>query len=319
MKDKLIEQWRHTHTFGQDVVRAGEKRTLIVIIVTAAMMVFEIAAGLLFGSMALLADGLHMASHAAALAITAFAYQYARKRAADETFSFGTGKVNALGGYTGAVLLAIFALLMVWESIERLLHPIEIAYFQAISVAIVGLIVNGVSALILGHDDAHGHHDHHDNDHGHDHDHHHHHADHNLRSAYLHVMADALTSVLAIVALLCARFFQWNWADPMMGVLGAFLVARWSWSLIRDTSGELLDKQASTEIRDALRAALENDDDQIADLHVWSIGPGFHAAEVSIVSREPQSPSTYKSRIPHEARIRHCNIEVHHRSDNEGE
>jgi cation diffusion facilitator family transporter len=225
--------WRsHSHAFGQDRKRPGETRTFIVIVITATMMVVEIGAGLIYGSMALLADGLHMASHAVALSINALAYVYARRHAHDDRFSFGTGKVNTLGGFTGAVLLAGFAIVMVVESVERLVAPVAIAFNQAIFVAVLGLIVNGVSVLILGHrhhpEQAHDlETDHDEHVHYHDHDHHQHH-DHNLISAYLHVLADALTSLLAIFALLAAKYFDWIWADPLMGIVGAILVARWS-------------------------------------------------------------------------------------------
>jgi cation diffusion facilitator family transporter len=228
-----IESWRHDHSFGQEKVRQGEHRTLIVIAITAVMMVVEIAAGITFGSMALLADGLHMASHTAAIGIAAFAYVYARRHAFDKRFSFGTGKVNPLAGFASAVLLIVFAGLMAWESTERFFNPIDIAFNQAILVAIFGLIVNGASALILGHsgpDHEHGH----DHSHGHHHDEKHH--DHNLRAAYFHVLADALTSVLAIVALLAGKYYGLNWLDPVMGIVGALLVARWSLSLVRSTS-----------------------------------------------------------------------------------
>jgi cation diffusion facilitator family transporter len=215
----------HSHSFGQEHKRPGESRTVIVIVVTAVMMVVEIAAGMLFGSMALLADGLHMASHAAALSISVFAYIYARRHAHDERFSFGTGKVNALGGFSGAVLLAVFAVMMAIESAVRLINPVAIAFNQAIFVAIVGLVINGLSMVILGHTN---------NPHaGHDHasDRDHHHNDHNLRSAYLHVLADALTSFLAIFALLAAKYVGLIWMDPLMGIVGAIMVSRWSISL----------------------------------------------------------------------------------------
>ena len=241
MRTNNIHQWQHEHVFGQDKVRPGERRTLWVIFITATMMVVEITTGLAYGSMALLADGLHMGSHTAALGITTIAYVYTRRCAADSRFCFGTGKVNAFAGYTSAVLLALFALLMAWESVNRLFNPVEIAFNQAIVVAVLGLIVNGFSMFMLG--------VHHDHDHGHAHQHtdsHHHshaHPDHNLRAAYLHVLADALTSLLAIFALLAGKFLGLNWMDPAMGIVGATLVARWSIGLIRDTSGILLDHQ----------------------------------------------------------------------------
>ena len=223
MYRESVERWQHAHVFGQDEKKQGESRTLFVIVLTSAMMVLEIVAGLHFGSMALLADGLHMASHAAALGISAFAYVYARRHAHDERFSFGTGKVNALGGFTGAILLSFFTLFMVWESVERVLNPVSIAFNQAILVAVLGLLVNGISVWILG---LHSH------DHGHSHDH-------NLRSAYLHVLADALTSFTAIFALLAAKYFGLVWMDPLMGIVGALMVARWSLGLLKST-GDVL-------------------------------------------------------------------------------
>lgn len=298
MYDENIQLWQHSHTFGQDRKRPGELRTLIVIGITAAMMVVEITAGILFGSMALLADGLHMASHAAALSITAFAYVYARRQAHNEDFSFGTGKVNALGGFSGAILLALFALFMAWESLVRLLHPVEIVFNQAIVVAVLGLVVNGASVFILGVDE-----DHHDHAHGHDH---------NLKSAYLHVLADALTSILAIVALLAAKYFGFVWMDPAMGILGAILVGRWSWGLVRSTSGILLDRQGPAEIRRAIRDSIERDgDSRVADLHLWSVGPGIYAVILSVVTHDPATPDSYKTRIPKDLGLVHVVIEVH--------
>jgi len=315
-----LNAWQHSHTFGQDSRKPGEVRTIIVIIITAMMMVVEIVAGITFGSMALLADGLHMASHAAALAIAAFAYVFARRRAHDRDFSFGTGKVNALGGYTGAVLLAVFALMMVWESVERLIDPVAIAFNQAIAVAVVGLIVNGVSALVLQGD--------HDHDHSHEGhnpvndlpgDHHTHHHDHNLRAAYFHVLADALTSLLAIFALLTGKYFGWNWTDPTMGIVGAMLVARWSWGLVVASSSVLLDRQAPESVRNEIRAAIEDDrDTRVADLHIWSIGPGIYAADLVVVADSPQSPDFYKARLPEGCRIVHATVEVHQCRENVG-
>tara|TARA_Y100001936_G_scaffold83436_2_gene82109 strand:- start:64 stop:723 length:660 start_codon:yes stop_codon:yes gene_type:complete len=219
MQRKNIENLQHSHSFGLDAKRPGEVRTFIVIAITASMMILEIATGIAFGSMALLADGLHMGSHAVALAINAFAYIYARRHAKDQRFSFGTGKVNTLGGYTGAVLLAVFAAMMVFESISRLLNPVDIAFNQAILVATLGLLVNGASVFIL--DVEHSH-----DDHSHAHHDHAHHHDHNLKSAYLHVLADALTSLLAIFALLIGKYFGAIWMDPLMGIVGAVLVTK---------------------------------------------------------------------------------------------
>ena len=260
MEEEILKRWRHQHSFGQDQKRPGEFRTLLVITITASMMIVEIAAGIAFGSMALLADGLHMGSHAVALSINAFAYVYARRHAHNERYSFGTGKVNTLGGYTGAILLAVFATMMAFESITRLIEPVEIAFNQAIFVAVVGLVVNGASVLILG------------MDHGHHHDHHHH--DHNLKSAYLHVLADALTSFLAIFALLIGKYFGAIWMDPLMGIVGAILVARWSFGLLKTTSTIILDEQASADTCNSIQLAIESEESsRIVDLHVWTIGP----------------------------------------------
>ncbi len=304
-KDNL-NHWHHDHTFAQDQRRLGESRTLIVILITALMMVVEIFAGIHYGSMALLADGLHMASHAVALGITAFAYVYARRHARNRKFSFGTGKVNALGGFTGAVLLAIFALYMGFESVVRLINPVDIAFNQAIAVAVLGLLVNGANVFILGADD-HGY-DHH----SHEHSHHHHHHDHNLKSAYLHVMADALTSLLAIVALLSAKYFGWVWMDPTMGVVGAVLVARWSYGLLGTTASVLLDCQAPARLQATIRNAIERDgDSRVTDLHVWSIGPGIYSAQIALVAHNPVEPNEYKGRIPKSAGLVHVTVEIH--------
>ncbi|MCY4613073.1 MAG: CDF family Co(II)/Ni(II) efflux transporter DmeF [Nitrospira sp.] len=294
-----LHAWQHSHTFGQELKRPGERRTLIVIAVTGTMMVVEIIAGILTGSMALLADGLHMASHAGALSLNVFAYVYARRHAYDEDFSFGAGKVNALGGFTGAVLLALFALLMAWESVGRLLHPVAIIVDQAILVAILGLAVNGASVFILRVDD---HRDHHD----------HHHHDHNLKAAYLHVLADALTSLLAIVALLCAKYLGLLWMDPVVGIVGAILVSSWSLGLLRSTSGILLDKQGPKSIRDGIRNSIEQDEDsRVTDLHLWSIGPNIYSAVIAIVAHDPATPRQYKERIQKNLGLVHIAVEVH--------
>ena len=306
--NKNIESPRHSHSFGQEHVRDGERRTIIVIMITAVMMVVEIAAGLAFGSMALLADGLHMASHTVAIGITAFAYIYARKRAFDPRFSFGTGKVNALAGFGSAILLIVFAAFMAWESTERFFNPVEIAFNQAIIVAVVGLAVNAASALILGNGEGH---DDHGHSHGHEHSHSHGH-DHNLKAAYLHVIADALTSVLAIFALLAGKYFGLNWLDPMMGIVGAILISKWSIGLIRDTAHVLLDHQAPQDVRQKITAAIEAADTaEVTDLHIWSIGPGIFAGAISIVSATPKSPAFYKALLPTGMGLEHVTIEVH--------
>jgi cation diffusion facilitator family transporter len=304
MHDDSLHLWEHDHIFGQDQMKSGEQRTLIVIAITATMMVFEIWAGLAFGSMALLADGLHMGSHAVALGITAFAYFYARKHAHDRRFSYGTGKVNALAGFSSAILLAVFALAMVWESVNRFFNPVEIIFNQAIAVAVIGLVVNAFSVLILGHNE-------HEKDH-HLSQHSHNHSDHNLRAAYLHVLADALTSLLAIFALSAGKFFGLIWMDPLMGVVGAVLVSRWSWSLLHDTSNVLLDKQAPPELLEAIKEAIQQkDDNRIADLHLWSVGPDIYSAAISIVTDDPKPPDHYKNLLPDEIGLVHSTVEVH--------
>ena len=307
--------WRHSHSFGQDQKRPGELRTIIVIALTATMMVVEITTGIIFGSMALLADGLHMASHAAAMSINAFAYIYARRHAHDAEYSFGTGKVNALGGFTGAVLLVIFALMMLWESVERLIYPVEIAFNQAIFVAVLGLIVNGASVFILGHHHDHNAHDLHEHDghqhHDHDHTHHHHRHDQNLHAAYLHVLADALTSLLAILALLCAKYVGLIWMDPLMGIAGAILISRWSLGLLHTASAILLDKQGPEHIQTRIQQSIEDEDNRIADLHLWSIGPGIYGVIISVVTHDPQPPEHYKELIPANLGLVHVTVEVH--------
>ncbi|HEX6999261.1 MAG TPA: CDF family Co(II)/Ni(II) efflux transporter DmeF [Gammaproteobacteria bacterium] len=329
MHEEQLQRWQHDHSFGQHLKRPGETRTLIVIAITATMMAMEVAAGIVFGSMALLADGLHMASHAAALGINAFAYVYARRHARDDAFCFGTGKINTLGGFTGAVLLAGFALIMALESVQRLVVPVAIAFDQAIAVAVLGLAVNGASVLILRHDHGaeEGHAHDHAHGHAHDHDHGHgpaagplphHHDDHNLVSAYLHVLADALTSLLAIFALLAAKYFGFRWMDPLMGVVGAVLVGRWSLGLLKATSTVLLDRAAPPSITETIRERIEaRDDNRIADLHVWSVGPGIYSALLSVVTHVPQPPDHYKRLIPRHLPIVHVSVEVHACRDEE--
>ena len=336
MHETNLAAWEHGHSFGLDRRRPGERRTMIVALLTAVTMVVEIAAGIAFGSMALLADGLHMASHTVALGLALFAYIYCRRHAGDPRFTFGTGKVNSLGGYTSALLLAGFALYMVVESVSRLMTPVPIQFDAAIAVAVIGLIVNGVSVLILdvrhhepehdtgadphgpeapAHHHGHGHGHSHGHGHGHGHSHGHGHAhghqDHNLRGAYLHVLADALTSLLAIVALLAGKYLGAIWMDPAMGIVGAFLVSRWAWGLLRDSSHTLLDRQAPAAVRDGIRRAIERfRDTRVVDLHVWSIGPGLFAAELAVVSHEPEAPSVYKELLS-DAGLAHVTVEVH--------
>lgn len=308
MHTQDLTAWQHDHVFGQDRQRAGERRTLLIVVLTAVMMVVEVTAGLLYGSMALLADGLHMASHATALGIALLAYVVSRRLAADSRFTFGVGKINSLAGFASAVMLLGFAAVMATESVNRLITPRAIAFDQALIVAVLGLLVNGASAWILAatpHERGHGH------AHGHEHTHAHHH-DHNLRGAYLHVLADALTSLLAIVALLAGKYYGASWMDPAMGIVGAALVTRWSFSLIRDTSHVLLDRQADDGHASAVREAIERgSSDRITDLHVWRIGQGLYAAELALVSHEPASPGYYKSLIPQHLNVVHATVEVH--------
>ena len=313
MHTESIERWVHDHTFGQDRRRSAEKRTLVVSVVTVLTMIVEIGAGLAFGSMALLADGLHMGSHASALAISVFAYRYTRTHAADARFNFGTGKVNSLAGFTSATMLALFALVMVWESVGRFLSPVAIRFDQAILVAVLGLIVNGVCLAILGghgvfngkrgrgqEEDAEPVHEHADRH------------DHNFRSAYLHVMADALTSVLAIFALLFGKYLGQQWLDPFMGLVGATLVLRWSWGMTRSSARVLLDRQAPDDVLGAIRKAIESEEDnRVSDLHVWSVGPGIYAAEIAIVSSRPLDPDDYYKLLPEELGLVHVTVETH--------
>ncbi|MCF8039962.1 MAG: CDF family Co(II)/Ni(II) efflux transporter DmeF [Desulfohalobiaceae bacterium] len=309
MHKNNLHLWQHSHTFGQDRKRPGEKRTLMVIALTGTMMCIEIVTGLLFGSMALLADGLHMASHAAALSINVLAYVYAWRHARNRDYSLGTGKVNALGGYTSAIMLVLFALLMVWESLDRFLHPVQIVFNQAILVAVIGLAVNGFSVLILGVGEHHHGQEEHHGSHSGQRAHHH---DLNLKSAYLHVIADALTSILAIIALLFAKYFGFIWMDPAMGIVGACLVTRWAFGLLRMTSGILLDKQGPESIREAITNRVQEDgDSRVADIHLWSIGPSMYALMLSIVARDPKTVNQYKARIPNNLSLAHVSIEVH--------
>jgi cation diffusion facilitator family transporter len=298
---------RHDHVFGQDRELGAERRVRWVVLITAVVMVVEVVAGIAFGSMALLADGIHMATHALALGLAAAAYWITRRRAADERFSFGTGKINALAGFTSALVLLAVAFGMVWESVARWLDPVAIAYGQAILVAVVGLAVNGASMLLLGdhdHDD--------DHDHGHDHDHDHGAEDTNRRAAYVHVLTDALTSVLAIAALAAGWTMGAVWLDPLVAILGAVLIARWAVGLIKTTSGVLLDFQAPEPLRAKVRDAIMSDRDaEVADLHLWSIGVGRYAAEIMVIAADPLPPGTYKERLAELPQIVHVGVEVH--------
>lgn len=305
----------HDHFFLGGDHQRNERKVWLVIALTASMMVVEIVAGTVYGSMALVADGWHMSTHAGAMLIAALAYRFARRHVGNPRFTFGTGKLGDLAGFASAVLLALIALLIGWESLVRLIQPIHIDFEQAIAVAIVGLIVNLVCAWLLKDDHSHHGHDHHDHDHDDSHHDAHHEPgkarDNNLRAAYLHVMADALTSVLAIVALLLGRSYGWTWADPVMGVVGALVIARWSWGLIRDTGSVLLDAAAEgEEVREEIREAIAPTGSEVTDLHVWQVGPGHFAAIVSLMAREPREPAHYKALLTHIHELAHVTVEV---------
>jgi cation diffusion facilitator family transporter len=305
MHSHTLDDWRHEHVFLGAAHDRNERRTWLVVGLTAAMMVVEIAGGAIFGSMALLADGWHMSTHAGALAIAAFAYRFARRHARDPRFAFGTGKMGDLAGFASAVVLALVALAIGYESAVRLFQPVPIHYAEATAIAVLGLAVNLASAWLLGagHDHDHDHdHDHHD--HAHDHDH-------NLRAAFWHVMADALTSVLAIVGLLGAWSYGWNWADPVIGVVGALVIAQWAWRLIRDSGSVLLDAASDPPLAATIRSRLEQGHDRITDLHVWRVGPGHHAAIVALVSDAPLPVEHYKARLADLARLSHVTVEIH--------
>lgn len=319
----------HDHVFlGADHQR-NELRIWLVIGLTTLMMVAEIVAGTIYGSMALVADGWHMSTHASALLISALAYLFARRQARNPRFTFGTGKLGDLAGFASAIILALIALLMAWESWLRLVNPVPIGFAQAIAVAVIGLAVNLASAWLLaggGHD--HGHHAHHGHGHhGHDHhghshrghhDHGHgHHAHHgktgdnNIRAAYLHVVADALTSVLAIAALTLGSLYGWLWLDPIMGIVGGLVIANWSWSLMKSSGGVLLDVVPHGETLPVdIREAIETEEDRITDLHVWQVGPGHHAAIVAVLTSEPRDPAFYKARLSALSELSHVTVEV---------
>lgn len=300
----------HEHVFLGATHDENARRTLWVVGLTALMMVGEIIAGYLTGSMALLADGFHMATHAGALSVAAIAYAYARKHAKSAKFSFGTGKVGDLAGFASALALGLVALGIGVESVKRLFEPTNVAFDEATIVAIVGLGVNIISAVLLG--AGHHHHGHgHDHDHGHHHDHAHgahHSGDNNLRSAYMHVLADALTSILAIAALVAGRFLGWVWLDPVMGMVGAVVIGRWAWTLMRDAAAVLLDttdEHVADEIRDLVEGP---GDSRICDLHVWRVGPEAHAAIVSVVGGLDAQEVRRRLRPVHE--LRHLTVEV---------
>ncbi len=316
--DSQINDLTHDHVFlgaGHD---ENGRRTLWVVAITAVMMVAEIVAGFAFNSMALLADGFHMATHAGALGIAAIAYAYARKHARNPRYSFGTGKVGDLAGFASALILGFVALGIAFESAQRLIDPRPVDFMDATVVAAVGLVVNIVCAVLLGgghsHGPGHSHGHHHAHDHDHDHGDHHHdharparHSDNNMRSAYVHVLADALTSVMAIAALLGGRYLGWVWLAPVIGIVGSVVIAVWAWTLIRDTAAVLLDSSEpalEARIRETLAA---HADLRLADLHVWRVGPAAHAA---IVSVEGGDCETIRQRLKAIPEIAHLTVEA---------
>ena len=305
----------HDHVFlGTGHAQAG-RRTWMVIGLCTVMMFAEIIGGLLFGSIALVADGLHMSTHASALLLTALAYSYARRHARDARFSFGTGKLGDLAGFGSAIILAMIALLIGYEAVLRFIAPVPIRFDEAILIALVGLIVNVASVLLLsggGHDHGHGH------DHG-DHDHHHDpheaaphaaHRDNNLRAAIIHVLADAGVSLLVIVGLLLGRFFGWIWMDPVVGLCGAVVIAAWSYGLIRDTGAILLDMNPDQGMAERMRAVIEVDGDRLTDLHLWRLGPGHLGAIPSVATTAPRGPTHYRQLLERFSALSHVTVEV---------
>lgn len=300
---------RHSHQFDQGNPLA-QKRILIATILTAIMMVLEIAGGWIFNSMALLADGWHMSSHMLALGLAYFAYRMARHYAHDPRFSFGTWKIEVLAGYSSAILLMVVALMMGIQSLERLFNPVTIHFNEAIPIAIVGLVINLVCAWLL-HE---GGHDHHHHDHHHGHSHHHHHHDLNQKAAFLHVVADAVTSVFAIIALFAAKYFGWNFLDALLGLVGALLVAKWSWGLIQETGKTLLDAEMEHPVVAEIRELIATFKDvEITDLHVWKVGKGKFSCILGLETTSADlNPDQIKAELSIHEEIVHASIEIHH-------
>jgi cation diffusion facilitator family transporter len=320
--DRAASDFGHSHVFLGAGHARNERRTWSVIALCSAMMVAEIAGGIVFGSIALVADGLHMSTHAAALLLAALAYSYARRHADDARFTFGTGKLGDLAGFTSAVVLAMIALLIGYEAAMRLIAPIAVQFDEAIAIAVLGLGVNIASVFLLGgdahdhdHGHDHGHAHHHEHDHGAPHPHHdaRTHRDHNLRGAILHVMADAAVSLLVIVGLLLGRFLGWVWMDPLAGLVGAIVIASWSYGLVRDTGAVLLDMTPDPDMAENIRMAIERDGDRLCDLHLWRLGPGHIGVIVSIATAAPRAPAFYRERLAAFHSLSHVTVEVHPR------
>jgi len=325
MSDASSAALKHSHSFLGTSHQRNERKTWAVIWLCTAMMIAEIIGGLAFGSIALVADGLHMSTHAGALLLAALAYTYARRHVDDPRFAFGTGKLGDLAGFTSAIILAMIALLIGYEAVTRLLEPVPIQFGEAITIATFGLAVNVISAWLLGdahdhrHDHGHGDHDRHDHDNDHDHDHHHHHdlphhgdhhRDHNMRAALVHVLADAAVSVLVIAGLGLAWLFGWLWMDALAGIIGAVVIASWSATLIRDTGKILLDMTPDAAMADSLRMTIETDGDSLADLHLWRLGPGHLGAIVSVCTRETRGQDYYRAKLAKFPMLSHLTIEV---------
>lgn len=326
MHSHSLESWQHSHVFLGAKHDRHERRTWFVVALTATMMVAEIVGGTIYGSMAVVADGWHMSTHAGALAIAALAYRFARRHSRDARFSFGTGKVGELAAFTSAIILALIAALIGYESVLRLYEPVAIHFVEATWLAVVGLGVNLASVWFLhdsdhhhthhGHGEAHEHH--HDHDHGRDHHHRHHqghapaHAeDSNLRAAYMHVLADAMTSVLAIAGLLAGRFYGWVWMDPLMALVGVAVILSWSVGLVRSSGTVLLDMVPDKRLASRIRKRLEAGGDRVSDLHLWRLGPGHTGLIAAVVSDAPLPAGEYKGRLEGIAGLSHVTIEVH--------
>jgi cation diffusion facilitator family transporter len=305
-------QWRHSHDYVGDFGTA-EKNTRRVILLTLVMMAVEIVAGLKLHSMALFADGCHMSTHVAAFLITACAYAVTRKNADNRLYSFGCGKVGVLGAYTSAIILAGIAVFMVVESVKRLFRPLVIHYNEAIAIAAVGLIVNLVSALLLKDSHHHGH--------GHENTSHSHENDINLKSAYIHVLADAATSVLAIIALTAGKLWGAAWLDPVMGIMGSAVIAQWAYGLIQQTQVILLDKEPEdSDLNQEIRKSIESDGDSvITDLHIWQVGSNKFAAIISLVAHHPKSLEAYKAPLKEHEELVHVTVEIHQCEDDHEE
>lgn len=310
----------HSHVFLGEEHTHAERRTWAVIWLCGAMMTLEIIGGALFGSIALIADGLHMSTHAGAMLLAALAYRYARKHAADSRFTFGTGKLGDLAGFTSAIILGMIAVLIAYEAISRFFSPVPIHFAEAISIACLGLVVNAASAWLLS-GGAHHRHPRHHHEHGLEHEHegwehgHHHvhdgaHRDNNLRAAIVHVMADAAISILVILGLALAGMFSWPWMDPLVGTVGAFVIASWSYGLIKDTGAILLDMNPDHNVTEGVRQAIEEGGDRLTDLHIWRLGPGHLGAIVSIETAGAREPQFYRDRLARFPSLSHLTIEV---------